>query len=116
MMADEKGYSGSAQPPGAPAAGDLPPSYDASQSGVIGGGGFQAPPVPQQQIPGYAVPAAQQQQPPPVVIQYVGQTNPFGPDSQEMTCPKCQARVRTTIKTEPGVMAWIIAGVLCVIG
>ena len=116
MMADEKGFSGSApaQPP-APT-GDLPPSYDASQSGAIGGGGFQVPHVPQQQIPGYAVPAAQQQQPPPVVIQYVGQTNPFGPDSQEMTCPKCQARVRTTIKTEPGVMAWIIAGVLCVTG
>ena len=126
MADDGKGFSGSAPgsaPP--PAKADLPPSYDDSQS-AIGAGGFQVPQQQQQQqlLPGATAsgppPAPphsqQQQQRPPVVIQYVGQTVPFGPDPQEMTCPKCQSRIRTTVEKEPGAMAWIVAGVLCFTG
>ena len=103
-MAD-KG-AGFAPPP--PSNADLPPSYNESQSGV-GAGGFH---VPQQQQQPQTHP---QQQQPPVIIQYQ-QAVPFGPDPQEVTCPLCQSRIRTTVDREPGVMAWIIAGILCFTG
>merc|ERR1712209_320123 len=93
-MAD-KG-AGFAPPPSNP---DLPPSYNESQSGV-GAGGFHVP---------------QQQQQPQVIVQYQ-QAIPFGPDPQEVNCPLCQSRIRTTVDKEPGVMAWIIAGILCFTG
>lgn len=57
----------------------------------------------------------QQQQPQQVLVQYVAAAQ-FGPDPMQMTCPRCEAQIRTTIDTEPGVMAWIIAGVLCFTG
>ena len=33
-----------------------------------------------------------------------------------MTCPHCQSQIRTSTDSEPGAMAWILAGVLCVVG
>ena len=124
MAADGKGFSGSIPGSAAPPPmTDLPPSYDDSQS-AIGAGGFQVPPQPEQRVgatapgPPLVLPHSQQQQQqqPPVVIQYVGQAVSFGPDPQEMTCPKCQSRIRTTVDKEPGAMAWIVAGVLCFTG
>ena len=120
MADDGKGFPGSAYG-SAPcsAMGDLPPSYEVSQSTIQGGGNFQVP-QHQQPLPGAAAttsgPRKPHQQQPPVIIQYVGQTVRFGPDPQEMTCPKCQSRIRTTVDKEPGVMAWIHAGVLCFTG
>ncbi len=33
-----------------------------------------------------------------------------------MTCPHCQCQIRTSTDSEPGPLAWILAGVLCVVG
>ena len=120
MADDGKSFFGSA--PGSatpPMEADLPPSYDYSQQqqrlpgATTATGPPLGPPHPQQQLQQQQQP---QQQQPPVIIQYVGQAVPFGPDPQEMTCPKCQSRIRTTVDKEPGVMAWIVAGVLCFTG
>nr|ACO14727.1 LITAF homolog [Caligus clemensi] len=55
------------------------------------------------------------QQPQQIVVQYVNAPN-FGPRSVRMTCPQCQSQIQTATSSEPGPMAWIIAGVLCIIG
>ena len=54
-------------------------------------------------------------QAPPVIMQapFVPK---FGPHSQNMTCPMCQAEIKTSTASEPGTIAWIIGGVLCVFG
>jgi hypothetical protein len=39
-----------------------------------------------------------------------------GPNSIEMMCPHCQSQVRTSTDSEPGALAWILAGILCVVG
>ena len=56
-----------------------------------------------------------QQQQPTVIVQYVNAPN-FGPRPVNMTCPHCQAQIRTQTDSEPGPMAWILAGVLCIVG
>lgn len=112
----------------------------------VAAGGFQAPPPmhdPKGAMPG-AVPPAQayvapQQQygvPPPPQQQYgapqqyggpvpvnappgtviiVNQPN-YGPNPIDMVCPHCQSQIRTATDSEPGPLAWILAGVLCVVG
>jgi lipopolysaccharide-induced tumor necrosis factor-alpha factor len=30
-----------------------------------------------------------------------------------MTCPHCQSQIQTSIRSEPGPLAWIIGAVLC---
>ena len=39
-----------------------------------------------------------------------------GPNSIETMCPHCQSQVRTSTESEPGALAWILAGILCVVG
>jgi len=101
--------------PSTAAAGDMgaPPSYEQSEHMTKG-------PMKQQGVPqqppypgGAGVPDPQQQ--PAVIVQYV-QMPSFGVHPVNLTCPHCQAHVRTTTESEPGPLAWILAGVLCVIG
>lgn len=96
---------------------ELPPTYDESVGGAGGfvqpgaaptKGNFQTPPPPQGQ-PG------QQPGQQTVIVQYMNTPN-FGPNPVNMTCPQCQSQIRTQTDSEPGPMAWILAGVLCVVG
>merc|ERR1712039_1035564 len=63
---------------------------------------------------GNSVPAQSQQQP-AVIVQYV-QMPSFGVQPVTLTCPHCQAHVRTRTESEPGPLAWILGGILCVVG
>lgn len=116
----EKATMPTAPPSGPPPGGypELPPSYDES----VGAGGFVQP------GPGGAAPKGSFQAAPPppqmepqqagqqtVIVQYMNPPN-FGPNPVNMTCPKCQSQIRTQTESEPGPLAWIIAGVLCVVG
>jgi len=119
---------------------DAPPSYDQSMGQVGGAGGFAPPPQPMEgakgPMPG-AVPPAQPYVPPTAMPagamyaqpgavpvqpgqqqQVVVVVNPpnFGPNPVDMVCPHCQCQIRTTTESEPGPLAWIFAGVLCVVG
>jgi lipopolysaccharide-induced tumor necrosis factor-alpha factor len=105
-------------PPTAPQGGmpDAPPSYEATVSGAAGG--FvdpskvqQKPAPPVQQQPQGQAPGAQ----PTVIVQYMNPPN-FGSNPVNMTCPHCQSSIRTDTDSEPGPLAWILAGVLCVVG
>jgi len=69
--------------------------------------------IPQTQ-PGYQAAPGPYQQPQRVVV-VVNAPN-FGPNSIEMVCPHCQSQVRTATDSEPGALAWILAGILCVVG
>lgn len=123
---------------------DAPPSYDQSM-GQAGAGGFAPPPpqpmegakgqmpgaVPQPQLypsvpqgvpvgptyapPGGAVPIAGQPGAQQQVVVVVNPPN-YGPNPVDMVCPHCQCQIRTTTESEPGPLAWIFAGVLCVVG
>uniref|UniRef100_A0A0K2UAJ7 LITAF domain-containing protein n=1 Tax=Lepeophtheirus salmonis TaxID=72036 RepID=A0A0K2UAJ7_LEPSM len=111
-----------------PQAMEAPPSYEQSfrdgppppgqyeYKAPSGGGGFTGAPAPvpppQYQTQGAPQPPGQQQQ---IVVQYVNAPN-FGPRSVRMTCPQCQSHVQTETSSEPGPMAWVIAGVLCIVG
>jgi len=119
-MASEKGSAPTAPPPQVhpPQGGfpEAPPSYAESMGAA---GGFVAPPQenmnksqPQMPPPGPG-PAAPQGQ--TVIVQYVNAPN-FGHNPVNMVCPHCQAQIRTSTDSEPGPMAWILAGVLCVVG
>jgi len=66
---------------------------------------YPQPPPPQQQPGGQ----------PTVIVQYMNTPN-FGHNPVNMVCPHCQAQIRTSTDSEPGPMAWILAGVLCVVG
>jgi len=134
-MADGKGDQGHSAPPpptsafegaapvdpatGAPMAGPSaaamgpPPSYEQSEHMTKG------PMMQQQQgayppLPPNSVPAQSQQQP-AVIVQYV-QMPSFGVQPVTLTCPHCQAHVRTRTESEPGPLAWILGGILCVVG
>ena len=77
-------------------------------------GQYQATPPPQQGQPpptGAPAPAGQQT----VIVQYMNPPN-FGHNPVNMTCPNCQSQIRTSTDSEPGPLAWILAGVLCVVG
>merc|ERR1711879_963788 len=52
---------------------------------------------------------------PAVIVQYV-QMPSFGVQPVTLTCPHCQAHVRTRTESEPGPLAWILGGILCVVG
>merc|ERR1712244_94700 len=72
--------------------------------------GMKGVPPAQPYVPGAAAPPGTQQ----VVVV----VNPpvYGPSPVTMTCPHCQSQIRTSTDSEPGPMAWILAGVLCVVG
>jgi len=89
---------------------EAPPSYEAS---VGASGGFVAPPHVNKGQPQPAPP--QQQGGQTVIVQYMNPPN-FGHSPVNMVCPHCQAQIRTSTDSEPGPMAWILAGVLCVVG
>ena len=40
----------------------------------------------------------------------------WSPNPMVVTCPFCRANVTTSISSEPGAMAWIVGGLLCVFG
>jgi len=114
------------QQPGAmPAA---PPSYDASMAAASGQAGGFAPPTsvyPGLPEKGGAYPPAPppQSYPPPqqptqqvvTQIQYVNAPS-FGYRPMTMNCPHCQAHITTRTQSEPSVVAWIVGGLLCLIG
>jgi len=103
---------------GMPAA---PPSYNESVAAGPGpAGGFAAPPpgapmYPPLQPQQKGVPPAQ----PPVQVvtqvQYV-QAPSFGFRPVNMQCPHCQAQITTHTVSEPSALAWIVGGVLCLVG
>lgn len=140
-MAEKQAYP--QQAPSAPAGGfpEAPPSYEATMSGGAGkcqkfhsqsplfssmnifSGGFvdpnkadnkpqYAPPPQGAGVPAGDGPAPQQ---PTVIVQYMNPPN-FGSNPVNMTCPQCQSQIRTSTDSEPGPLAWIIAGLLCVMG
>merc|ERR1711997_396079 len=79
-------------------------------------GAWQHPAVSPPIQPGYQPPPGQyQQQPQRVVVVQLPSPN-FGPNPIEMMCPHCQSQVRTSTESEPGALAWILAGILCVVG
>lgn len=83
-------------------------------------GAWQHPTISPPGQPGYPTaappgPAFPQQQQPQRVVVVVNAPN-FGPNSIEMMCPHCQSQVRTSTDSEPGALAWILAGILCVVG
>jgi len=102
---------------------EAPPSYEATVSGAAGG--FVAPPnMPDpSKIQARPAPPPMQAAPVPagaapgqtVIVQYMNPPN-FGHNPVNMTCPHCQSQIRTSTDSEPGAMAWILAGVLCVVG
>eukprot|EP00095_Tigriopus_kingsejongensis_P004010 maker-scaffold874_size86240-snap-gene-0.15 protein:Tk04010 transcript:maker-scaffold874_size86240-snap-gene-0.15-mRNA-1 annotation:"litaf homolog" len=96
--------------PNAPA--EAPPSYEQSQA--YSSGGFSkstnAPYPPQQQATPSNVPDSR-----PIIVQYVNAPN-FGSSPVNMVCPHCQCQIRTQTDSEPGALAWILSGVLCVVG
>lgn len=134
-MADGKGAQGSsaAPPPSSVFAGAAPvdPTTGAPMAGpssaTTATGDMGAPPPSYEQsehmtkgpasLPQQAYPdlGAGPQQQPAVIVQYV-QMPSFGVQPVNLTCPHCQAHIRTTTESEPGPLAWILAGVLCVIG
>jgi len=110
----------------APNYGDQPPPYPGNASA----GGFSKPPPadqlypqvppaqygpPPTQAPGY-VPGPMPTQPPVQQIVVVQGPINYGKHPMSMTCPHCQAQVQTSIRSEPGPLAWIIGGVLCFVG
>lgn len=109
-MAEKAAYQ---PPPSAPGSGfpEAPPSYEATVSGAAGG--FVDPKGQQAQMP--PPPQQQAQQQPTVIVQYMNPPN-FGSSPVNMTCPHCQSQIRTSTDSEPGPLAWILAGVLCVVG
>jgi lipopolysaccharide-induced tumor necrosis factor-alpha factor len=46
----------------------------------------------------------------------ITQSTTMGPRPAALTCPKCQAQIITETTHNPGLMAWLIAGVLCFFG
>lgn len=119
----------SAPPPGLYPATNMPeapPSYEASMgqpnygpppgAGAMPPGGFVAPvpaPAPKGGLP--PPPPGPMNTGQPVIVQYVNAPN-FGPHPVQMVCPHCQCQVQTSTDSEPGPMAWILAGVLCIVG
>lgn len=82
--------------------------------GVAPGYPQQAPGYPAAGVPpGYAPPPMGA--PPQQVVVVVNAPN-YGPHPVDMICPHCQCQIKTSTESEPGAMAWILAGVLCVVG
>eukprot|EP00090_Calanus_glacialis_P020455 TRINITY_DN31499_c0_g1_i1.p1 TRINITY_DN31499_c0_g1~~TRINITY_DN31499_c0_g1_i1.p1 ORF type:complete len:131 (+),score=34.62 TRINITY_DN31499_c0_g1_i1:80-472(+) len=53
----------------------------------------------------------------PVVTQVVHVTGPsWGDQPVNTVCTNCQAHMTTSTTTETGVMAWVVAGLLCALG
>ena len=40
----------------------------------------------------------------------------YGPSPVTVTCPSCQTKIKTKIDTQPGVVAWVMGTVLCIVG
>lgn len=107
--------------------GDQPPPYPGTDPNAKQfAGGFSQPPPGQ--LPGAAYPTqapglyptvpppqGPAQPPPQQVVIVQGPIN-YGKNPMTMTCPHCQSSIQTAIKSEPGVLAWIIGGVLCFVG
>lgn len=70
--------------------------------------------------PGYAPPpySSSVQPPPPQAQTFVVHTAPiaYGPTSQRMTCPHCQATISTRVEAEANMKTHIVALILCVLG
>jgi len=102
-----------------PNLGDAPPPYPGT-----GVGGFAPPPAGQYapppgqyppQPPGYVQGQAPVQPPPQQIVIVQGAIN-YGKHPMTMTCPHCQSQIQTSIRSEPGPMAWIVGGILCFFG
>merc|ERR1719210_526850 len=111
---DSKGYEANA-PPHDPYG--KPPSYEqasyAPPSQVYPPPSQPYPP-PSQGAPGGFVPVNPPQAVPQQVV--VVTNTRWAPNPMTITCPHCRANVTTSISSEPGGMAWIIGGLLCIFG
>ena len=66
-------------------------------------------------MPGYAPSPTPSRTPSQQILVVPGAIN-YGKHPLRMTCPNCQRQIQTSIESEPGPMAWIIGGVLCLLG
>ena len=74
------------------------------------------PPPQQQRAPGAPAGVAGGAAPAQtVIVKYMNPPN-LGPNPVTMTCPHCQSQIRTSTGSDPGALAWILGGVLCVVG
>ncbi|XP_014662288.1 PREDICTED: lipopolysaccharide-induced tumor necrosis factor-alpha factor homolog [Priapulus caudatus] len=72
------------------------------------------PGYPPQGQPGYAPPSVQPVVTPPTTI--VVTSMQMGTRSTPVQCPHCQQHVNTVCEYETGMFAWLIVGVLCLVG
>ena len=45
-----------------------------------------------------------------------GMAPSFGPKPVTVTCPNCQKKIKTETDSQPGVVAWVMGTVLCILG
>lgn len=71
-----------------------------------------------QQPPQYQAPppAGFAPQPPPVAATVIVGAVPMGQDPQQMNCPACHSNVITETSPTPGLLTYLISGVLCLFG
>eukprot|EP00088_Acartia_fossae_P033439 TRINITY_DN34225_c0_g1_i1.p1 TRINITY_DN34225_c0_g1~~TRINITY_DN34225_c0_g1_i1.p1 ORF type:complete len:152 (-),score=17.00 TRINITY_DN34225_c0_g1_i1:28-483(-) len=109
----------------------LPPAYTQNNFSSVDQQGWSGPPPYYTQNPAAPVPPPPQQQytrppiqeVPPPPIQYV-QSPPVtvvnkihvGKDPISMLCPNCRCQILTRVEDDVGVVGWITAGFLCLMG
>ena len=108
----QKFAGGYSQPPPAQY-GAIPPqglvsNYPIQPSPMLG---YVQAPTPTQPIVGIRGGNMQ-----PVVVVQAQRPMRFDKYPMTMTCPHCQCQIQTSIRSEPGLLAWIFGGFLCLIG
>jgi len=88
------------------------PTYAPPPGGVYPQIPGQAPPM---QAGGFVAGPPPVQQPPQQIVIVQGPIK-YGKNPMTMTCPHCQCQIQTSIRSEPGPLAWIIGAVLCFTG
>ena len=84
--------------------------------GDVGAGGFTYGATHGVSVdPGYSQTPPTIQQPRAELPRQVVIVKPakLGPHPMTMTCPNCNNHITTSTSSEPGAMAWIIGGILC---
>ena len=75
-----------------------------------------APPPPGYQMPMQPRPMMQQPQTTIIHRNSVVTAPRFGPYPVPYTCPNCNASITTEVESTPGSLAYILSGVLCLLG
>eukprot|EP00088_Acartia_fossae_P026013 TRINITY_DN2679_c0_g1_i1.p1 TRINITY_DN2679_c0_g1~~TRINITY_DN2679_c0_g1_i1.p1 ORF type:complete len:136 (-),score=7.75 TRINITY_DN2679_c0_g1_i1:139-507(-) len=83
---------------------DYPPSYNASENQQ----GWNVPPA--------TAPPPQYSQRPPIGQPQVTRAVMVGRSPISVTCPNCGSQITTRVEAESSPIAWISAGVMCLMG